>query len=838
MKKLVFLYLIILYSLSATAQTVIRGSVEDSISHQPLDMATVTLIRGGKPLSFAHTNEQGLFTLKASSLQKGDQLSATYLGYAKMMKSITTTKPIKFCLHPESFTLKEVTIRAGRIYGRQDTISYDLSRFADSRDNNLKDVLKKLPGVDIDKDGAISYNGKAISRFTVEGLDLTGGRYNLINENLKAKDVQKAEIIEHDQPIKALQKKLTTNNIAMNVKLKPEARDRWVFTLTPVLKIGNTIKETRIGGTANALQIGRKQQSLYIGQIDQTGKDLSQSDKQLATADAASFPTDAGLPIWYEVPSLSAPLDAERLRFNTSQSINLNRTFKTKSGSEMRLLAGYSHSTIRQNTANHSTYYIDSTNPTETDEQKRLRLLQDNIYVNLNREINTDKSYGTESFGVDASQADGFFDLSRDGRKQLSQHIKVPTISISNKFYRLRNYDDYTLSVRSLLSFAHSPSSLDIDSTKNKLTTSRWYTDNSICWLKKYGFLSQQYTAGINAENISLHGSNNRFSCYVDTYWEYQRGCFTSQLSNRLSWNRFANQGRSFLELSPQLYLTIKPGFRHEWNIYGTYRQQAGNWSSFLLTDYQKDYRTTIISDGIIPWTKTFSTGVNYSYKRPVNEFFWTAAAYYQSTCQNIITDMQIADGQYLYRLQQRDNHFKFFQAGSTLSKGVFSMYLKTKLAFNYRRTSGEQSSTGNIIKYRNNSYTASPEILFSPSWGVLSYSGQFEWSKTNIENNNPIKTLLNCTQNFTLTKTIGHLDISLSAVHYYNELQASPTIKTWLADASLVWRAKKIRMELKARNLLDKRHYALTSYSGINSSTSSYLLRPREIVLSMQCSF
>lgn len=165
-------------------------------------------------------------------------------------------------------------------------------------------------------------------------------------------------------------------------------------------------------------------------------------------------------------------------------------------------------------------------------------------------------------------------------------------------------------------------------------------------------------------------------------------------------------------------------------------------------------------------------------------------------------------------------------------------MYLKTKLAFNYRRTSGEQSSTGNIIKYRNNSYTASPEILFSPSWGVLSYSGQFEWSKTNIENNNPIKTLLNCTQNFTLTKTIGHLDISLSAVHYYNELQASPTIKTWLADASLVWRAKKIRMELKARNLLDKRHYALTSYSGINSSTSSYLLRPREIVLSMQCSF
>ena len=52
---------------------------------------------------------------------------------------------------PEAFELREVQVKSGRIAGLRDTISYDLSKFADKRDNTLKDVLKKLPGVDVDK---------------------------------------------------------------------------------------------------------------------------------------------------------------------------------------------------------------------------------------------------------------------------------------------------------------------------------------------------------------------------------------------------------------------------------------------------------------------------------------------------------------------------------------------------------------------------------------------------------------------------------------------------------------------------------------------------------------
>ena len=63
---------------------------------------------------------------------------------------------IKIKLVQETFSLKEVQVNAGCITGLQDTITYDLTRFADARDNSLKDVLKKLPGVEVNKEGQIS----------------------------------------------------------------------------------------------------------------------------------------------------------------------------------------------------------------------------------------------------------------------------------------------------------------------------------------------------------------------------------------------------------------------------------------------------------------------------------------------------------------------------------------------------------------------------------------------------------------------------------------------------------------------------------------------------------
>ena len=175
MKKLFVIFSILMMACNAFAQEEISGYAEDSLTHNRLANVSITLLRNGKPLKFTRSKEDGTFTLSVAEKQATDMLQATYMGYKKQKTPISSLEKTIISMASTSFVLKEVRVKGSRITGR-DTISFDLTRFVNERDNNLKDVLKKLPGVDIEKNGRINYNGKPINRFTVEGLDLMGGK--------------------------------------------------------------------------------------------------------------------------------------------------------------------------------------------------------------------------------------------------------------------------------------------------------------------------------------------------------------------------------------------------------------------------------------------------------------------------------------------------------------------------------------------------------------------------------------------------------------------------------------------------------------------------------------
>ena len=168
---------------------------------------------------------------------------------------------------------------------------------------------EKLPGVDVGKDGQIKYNGKAIRRFTVEGLDLSKGQYNKLTENIRAKDVKKAQVVEHDQPIKAMRNRVFTDDIGMNIVLKDSARDQFFVMLRPYFL---TDAPTHVGGDAVGKQIGKKRQMEYSAQYDRSGRDLNNQFSLFYNA--FYFASTAELPRWYSSPTLQAPIDGERLR--------------------------------------------------------------------------------------------------------------------------------------------------------------------------------------------------------------------------------------------------------------------------------------------------------------------------------------------------------------------------------------------------------------------------------------------------------------------------------------------------------------------------------------------
>ena len=830
--------------------TGIHGYVEDSLTHNRLANVSITLLRNGKPLKFTRTKEDGTFVFPTTEKQANDKLQATFMGYKKTKTSISSGKETVISMASTAFVLKEVQVKGSRITGR-DTISFDLTRFANERDNSLKDVLKKLPGVDIEKNGRINYNGKPINRFTVEGLDLTGGKYNQLEENIKAKDVKKAEVIEHDQPIKALQNKTFTDNVAMNIALKDSARDKLMPTLKPYLLVGHP---SHVGGSINIMQIGKKKQMMYDAEYDRTGKNLGYALNQLASYSNRLAP--ASLPSWISVPSLDAPIDEERLRFNTSQKYSINHIKKNKDDAETRIEANYLRTVTRQERENMSIYDLGGEAPTVTTEHNHKTMISDAFNMQWENKVNKAEHYGNESISLSAAQNDGLSNIN----DTLTQRVRIPKLDLSASIYRLFVFKKSQLSWRSTADYHHGVADLYVNDDRNRIRTNLWHTAHALQWMKNRFHWTQEYRMSIDLNNIYAKyqersdeiGKNGGFignshdeigqnslniTGKFTPYWQYKTETFRMSFSPDFIWERFTYPQKTLLTVSPYLYLYKKLDFRRELTIYTGYSTGTGNATNYAIKQYRKSYRSWYTSSDIIPITRSLYGKLSYDYKRPIKEIFFSASVNASKNWMNTASDLRIVDGKYYTSLYKQDSEGDNIGGSLYISKGFYDLHLKTRLEGSYNYSKGEQYSSGNAISYTADNYTVKPSIDFSPSWCAFSYEGEFSFYNSKRQKMAK-SSLFNWRQSVSATATISHVDLSFSLVHYRNELQKGSHLNTLLGDASAVWRMKKLRLSAELRNLFNKKNYMETIYSGISTLTDSYHLRPRELMVSAQYSF
>ncbi|SFF87260.1 carboxypeptidase-like regulatory domain-containing protein [Prevotella sp. KH2C16] len=824
MKRAIGIIVFLLTVLVLRAQVQAFGVVEDAATRQPIGGASVTLLRQGKPLKFTRTNGKGEFRMDLQALQAGDSLQAVSMGYAKKRVVVVPDGPTRILMSAEAFVLNEVKVRAGRVFGRQDTTVYDLTRFATERDNSLKDVLRKLPGVEVDDDGSLQVNGKELSRFTVEGLDLTGGRYNQLEENIKARDVKEAEIIEHDQPVKALRDKILTDAVAMNIVLKDEARDKLLPTLRPYALVG---EPTHVGGEAHVLQIGKKRQWMYGAAYDRTGRDLAQETNVLANyKDGLSA---RSLPSWFSLPSLVAPIDAGRLRFNTSQRYGANRIQTTESDGELRFTANYLRTVERQDTRNESVYDLGMPLPVVTNQKQHLALRHDGLSLELEHKVNTPTAYGKNLLQLSARKADALADLN----DTLSQRVRRPELNIAAGFNRLYTVDRGQWSLQSVLDYHHSAARLCVDREETRLQTNLWHAAAAVSWLGKRLYLTRQYTAGADVQNLNVQGDNALLSLYLAPYWQYERAKWKASFSPKVSWERYTRQRQSFFLWHPSVYVRWQPGFHSEWTFTGSYSESLGEMGEFAVRSYRQDYRTYYESRGLIPQTASLYATLGYVYKRPVQEFFLNAHMAAERNWCNTVSDLRIAEGVYHISLTEHHTHGDFFRAEATLSKGIYDWHLKMRLGSSFVYAGGWQMSGGSLLGYRSRTYGLMPSIEFAPAWGALSYQGDFQWQNSSV-----METLSGWRQSLSLTSTTGPVDLTWSMTHYRNELQEGHVLNALIADAKAVWRMKKLRLTAMLSNLFNRREYTVSQYSGVSVFTDYYVLRGRELLISMQFSF
>ncbi len=222
--KYSFLYLLALTigNFSLLGQTIVSGKVVDD-QGKFISEANITAEQPGTRniLAFTFSDGSGEFELKLNTDLDTIFLVVSHISFNTKEVLITTNNKIKsLVLSPRNEVLPEVIVKTEPIIRKGDTLVFDMQRYARDADENIEDVLRRLPGIAIEDNGRIFYRGQAISRFYIEGLDLLEGKYKIATRNLNKNTVLDIEIIEHHQSKKVLKDLVRPNEAAINLKLK------------------------------------------------------------------------------------------------------------------------------------------------------------------------------------------------------------------------------------------------------------------------------------------------------------------------------------------------------------------------------------------------------------------------------------------------------------------------------------------------------------------------------------------------------------------------------------------------------------------------------------------
>ncbi|MGZ5263476.1 MAG: carboxypeptidase regulatory-like domain-containing protein, partial [Kaistella sp.] len=166
MKFYASLFLTFLFSVIAFGQTTISGKITDS-DGQPVPSASVTIEEQGKDaiMAFSISNSKGEYKVTFTSPEATVDLKIKAFNQKPLLKSIKNENQNQnFSLESDATEIKEVKLKTKLITKKGDTISYDLKAFESKADRTLADVLKKIPGIEVNGDGSVLYQGEPINK--------------------------------------------------------------------------------------------------------------------------------------------------------------------------------------------------------------------------------------------------------------------------------------------------------------------------------------------------------------------------------------------------------------------------------------------------------------------------------------------------------------------------------------------------------------------------------------------------------------------------------------------------------------------------------------------------
>ena len=883
MKRLLYIILYVVLAASASAQVRVTGRVID-LQNKPVSDVIVKLVSGSKTLAFTSSNAQGVYSLEVKNAPTGEvALQFTHISYEKESERVTLKEKVTkvdILLTLKAVSLKEVTVKPDPLRQKGDTLSHNLASFLGKGDVTLEDGLKRLPGVDVSQNGGISYMGKPISQFNIEGLDMLGGKYNLATRNIPADYVTQVEIVRNHHS-RRVEKDVPSNEVSMNIRLSKKAK------LKP-------FGQEEAG--AGYMEDGNDKMQALLGVTGMMFTDKFQTICSLKGGNYKSFARAdmidhfGGSDVTTPATSLfggfdgGAPPQGEYL-YQRNGMATLNGIHKLDSATTVKVNADYSYHRATHDIRQSSTYLTGTGDYVTVSEQTSPLTKVHLPKLTMNYLKNADRVYLSETFVVKGKFEENEGDVASSVAmvtQQAEQRRRTSSFEVGNDLFWMGRTEKGTRRhVNASVSFKRTPTlRLSFSLTPSPSPTGEGSSYLSYANNQQQDYIlpsplgegsgvrlqtAQSSTLSMNVGSsfqipigksfrlnlpVSVSAMYDDLETYRTATGEMNdiRGwAFTSTLNpgfeihsrNRrfylsagigatlkgLYYNKL-NYTKPVLNPSMGINYTFSANSKLQFST--GYTTQIGDMMTLLTEPMQVDYRSVRTSSGIIGESNTWHTSGDWKWQFPMQYFTLSLAASHSEGKRNTLYSQSVSGIDISSSALQRDTRSRSTNFSVSSTKNFPSIFTKLGADASYGFGDSEQAitsleRTANIIKVRSNNYNLHGNASVTPiQWLELRYDIRYGWSRSRYSEESNIVTSLTHSGAIHVFP-IATLDLSLDYDHVRRQITTDQYKRMTLFNASAQYKWKQCVLRLELTNLLNQRSYSYTVFDGINTYTYDY---------------
>jgi hypothetical protein len=883
-------FCLVFLSFKSNGQVTIKGSVSDSLG-KPISYATVSIVNLGNVVkAYSSTNSTGRFSINlADSLRKAAlTLQVSSLGYKKasvVMLPDSSFYNIK--LSTDSRSLAPVIIKGERIPMkiRGDTITYNAKAFTTPNDRVLEDILKKMPGIRVDDNGKISYNGKSIANLYLDGDNLLDDKYAIGTKSIPNTAVNKVQVLDNHQPINALVGKVYSNQVDINIIFRDSAKIKPLSQAA----LGAGIPGN-YDGMLNTMFFKSNYKAINYIKANNIGFDLSSEVNSFNLNDKLKnldvLPPDNLL----SISTIDKPsLPVYRYLFNNNAIINFNNLVALSKDVKLKLNFYYLHDRQQQNFRSSTTTYLPGDTIRYTEQQSN-RLQPDLLHAGVNLNVNKNTYYVNNNFNADINKQNITSQLNTNGIAA-SQELNSKVQNFSNEFNYIGSKKDQIFELYSYINYIRQPQTLTINpgpdsvffnnglpftGLRQSVNMPSFFTNNNITFgfanlkfqqLYKIGFTTadENLTSGLvkrltdgtsqPAIDSAVNDLNwRRYTEYLEGEYNWIAEKFKISVPLPLSFQqiKYSDSGYHYesalsgLIFNPAINLKVSNGAEDSWGF--SYRNitEFGNINDVYAGDILVNYRSLYSNSGILPKSNSNVFGFNYNFIRGLKLMFFNLNATYTIRNANTISTTILNDNFEQRVILPFENRTNSFNSSLSFSKLLFGSQttLNARLGWQFDQTNNIVNNA--LLGYSN--YITSANLstdskltdrIFFKYYAAYTYFENIQKSGQPVAGSYQHINQLNEKWELNLGAA-KNLNLKLVGEFYYNQQITSNYTCYFFADAAVQYKLvrQKIDLEASILNIGDVNTFDITSVSSYAIINSSYKIQGRIAMLKVLFNF